>query len=214
MISCCHLSAVIQMSTNLNIADQVDPISAALNAHLELVQSLDQLRVPIETFAEQVSTAIERGGRIFWMGNGGSAADSQHLAAELVGRFERERPGLAAIALTTDTAVLTSVANDYGFESVFARQVEALCRPGDVLVGLSTSGNSANVVRAMERAERLHVYRVGMTGEGGGRLRECCELWLGVPSTITARVQEAHMLIGHILCDLVEQRAHHTAVND
>lgn len=195
------------MSTpDLTIARQIDPISAALSAHLELVQSLEQLRGPIQAFAEQVTTAIERGGRIFWMGNGGSAADSQHLAAELVGRFERERRGLPAIALTTDTAVLTSVANDYGFESVFARQVEALCRPGDLLVGLSTSGNSANVVRAMEHAERLQVYRVGMTGEEGGRLRHCCELWLGVASASTARIQEAHMLIGHILCDLVEQR--------
>ncbi|WP_462320752.1 D-sedoheptulose-7-phosphate isomerase [Halochromatium sp.] len=201
------------MSPNLHIADQPDPISAALSAHLEVVQSLEQLRASIEAFAEQVCGVIERGGRVFWMGNGGSAADSQHLAAELVGRFERERAGLAAIALTTDTAVLTSVANDYGFESVFARQVEALCRPGDLLVGLSTSGNSANVVRAMERAERLQTYRVSMTGAGGGRLRDCCELWLGVPSTSTARIQEAHMLIGHILCDLVEQRVH-AAVSD
>ena len=196
-----------------NIACQADPIGAALDAHLKLVQSLEQLRAPIEAFAEQVTAAIERGGRIFWMGNGGSATDSQHLAAELVGRFERERPGLPAMALTTDTAVLTSVANDYGFESVFARQVEALCRPGDVLVGLSTSGNSANIVRAMERAERLQVYRVGMTGEGGGRLRHCCELWLGVPSDSTARIQEAHMLIGHILCDLVERRAQDAAID-
>jgi len=193
---------------------QPDPISAALSAHVELVQALERLRAPIEAFAGQVSAAIERGGRVFWMGNGGSAADSQHLAAELVGRFERERRGLPAIALTTDTAVLTSVANDYGFESVFARQVEALCRPGDVLVGLSTSGNSANVVRAMERAERLQVYRVGMTGQGGGRLRRCCELWLEVPSASTARIQEAQMLIGHILCDLVEQRVHRAASED
>lgn len=184
-----------------------DLIGAALDAHREMVQALEQLRAPIATFAAQVSAAIERGGRVFWMGNGGSAADSQHLAAELVGRFERERPGLPAIALTTDTAVLTSVANDYGFEAVFARQVEALCRPGDVLVGLSTSGNSANILRAMECAARLDVHRIGLTGAGGGRLRDCCELWLGVPSRSTARIQEAHMLIGHILCDLVEQRA-------
>ncbi len=188
-------------------ADQIDLFSAALNDHLALVQALEQLRDPIETFAAQVSAALECGGRVFWLGNGGSAADSQHLAAELVGRFERERPGLAAIALTSDTAVLTSVANDYGFEFVFARQVEALCRRGDVLIGMSTSGNSANVLRAMECAERLGVYRIGLTGQAGGRLRYCCELWLGVPSDSTARIQEAHMLIGHILCDLVEQRA-------
>jgi D-sedoheptulose 7-phosphate isomerase len=137
------------MSTPTN-TEASDPFGTALNAHLEVIRALEPLRTPIETFADQVSAAIECGGRVFWMGNGGSAADSQHLAAELVGRFERERPGLAAIALTSDTAVLTSVANDYGFESVFARQVEALCRRGDVLVGLSTSGNSANVLRAME----------------------------------------------------------------
>jgi D-sedoheptulose 7-phosphate isomerase len=198
---------------DLDAAPQSDPIRAALNAHLALVRALEQLRDPIETFAAQVSATIERGGRVFWMGNGGSASDSQHLAAELVGRFERERPGLPALALTTDTSILTSVANDYGFESVFARQVEALCRPGDLLVGLSTSGNSANVVRAMERAERLSVYRVAMTGEGGGRLRQCAELWIGVPSTSTARIQEAHMLIGHILCDLVERRAQQRAAH-
>lgn len=195
-------------------ARRSDPISAALDAHLELVRALEQLRTPIETFADQVFAAIECGGCVFWVGNGGSAADSQHLAAELVGRFERERAGLAAVALTADTAVLTSVANDYGFESVFSRQVEALCRRGDVLVGLSTSGNSANVLRAMERAERLGVYRVGLTGHSGGQLRHCCDLWIGVPSESTARIQEAHILIGHILCDLVERRAASEASQD
>lgn len=182
-------------------------ISAILNAHLEVIRGLEALTPDLTSFAARCSEALARGGRVFWMGNGGSAADCQHLAAELVGRFERDRHGLAASALTTDTSVLTSVANDYGFEQVFARQVEALCRPGDVLVGLSTSGNSANVLRAMERAATLGVYRVGMTGAGGGRLREHCELCLCVPATNTARIQEAHILIGHILCDLVEQQA-------
>lgn len=183
-----------------------DPISAALSAHLELVQGLEALRGSIEVFAAEVLASIKRGGRVLWMGNGGSAADSQHLAAELVGRFERERAGLPALALTADTAALTSVANDYGFDRVFERQVEALGRDGDVIVGLSTSGNSPNVLRAMERASQLGLYRVGLTGEQGGVLKDCCELWLGVPSRSTARIQEAHMLIGHILCDLVEQQ--------
>lgn len=183
------------------------PIAATLHAHIDVIRGLEPLIPDLETFAEQCARALAAGGRVYWMGNGGSAADCQHLAAELVGRFERDRPGLAAIALTTDTSVLTSVANDYGFEQVFARQVEALCRPGDVLVGLSTSGNSANVLRAMERAATLGAYRVGLTGAGGGRLREHCELCLCVPATNTARIQEAHILIGHILCDLVEQRA-------
>jgi len=185
---------------------ELDPIAAALAAHHDLVQGLAGMRAEIEGFAAQVSETIARGGRVFWIGNGGSAADAQHLAAELVGRFERERPGLPAIALTTDTAVLTSVANDYGFEAVFARQVEALGRSGDLLVGLSTSGKSPNVLRAMERAGELGLYRVGLTGADGGQLRHCCELWLGVPSARTARIQEAHALVGHIVCDLVEQR--------
>ena len=183
-----------------------DPITAVLDAHLDLVRRLEALRGEIETFAAEAYATVARGGRVLWMGNGGSAADSQHLAAELVGRFERERRGLASIALTTDCAVLTSVANDYGFESVFARQIEALCREGDLVVGLSTSGSSANVLRAMERAGELGAYRVGLTGLSGGRLRACCELWIGVPSESTARIQEAHVLIGHILCDLVERR--------
>jgi D-sedoheptulose 7-phosphate isomerase len=189
---------------------QSDPISAALGDHIDLIRKLDALRPSIKAFATEVQATIERGGRVFFVGNGGSAADSQHLAAELVGRFERERRGLPAIALTTDTAVLTSVANDYGFEHVFVRQVEALGRPGDLLVGLSTSGTSPNVLRAMECAGRLGLFRVGLTGAGGGELRRCCELWLGVPSRSTARIQEAHMLIGHIVCDLVERQAAET----
>ena len=183
-----------------------DLIEATIAAHVAVLQDTAALAPDIARFAAQVAACLDRGGRVFWMGNGGSAADCQHLAAELVGRFERERPGLASIALTTDSSILTSVANDYGFESVFARQVEALCRDGDVLVGLSTSGNSANVLRAMERAAGRGVFRVGLTGAGGGRLAEACELCLMVPSKITARIQEAHIVIGHILCDLVERQ--------
>jgi D-sedoheptulose 7-phosphate isomerase len=182
-------------------------IEQSLAAHIDVIRGLGALAPEIERFADLAWDSLAGGGRVFFMGNGGSAADSQHLAAELVGRFERERSGLAAIALTTDSSILTSVANDYGFESVFARQVEALCRAGDLLVGLSTSGNSPNVLRAMERAAVLGVQRVGLTGGSGGALRDCCELCLVVPSSSTARIQEAHILIGHLLCDLVEQRA-------
>lgn len=182
-------------------------IQETLLTHIAVIRGLAALEPDILRFAERAWVCLSGGGRVFWMGNGGSAADSQHLAAELVGRFERERPGLASIALTTDSSVLTSVANDYGYEAVFARQVEALCRPGDLLVGLSTSGNSANVVRAMRHAESLEVFRVGLTGGSGGRLCAHCDLCLLVPSNNTARVQEAHLLIGHLLCDLVEQRA-------
>ena len=182
-------------------------IQATFAAHLAVIRSLEAMEQDIARFAERAWHCLAGGGRLFWAGNGGSAADCQHLAAELVGRFERERRGLASIALTTDSSVLTSVSNDYGFESVFARQVEALCRPGDMLVGLSTSGNSANVLRAMECAAGLDVYRVGLTGGSGGALRAQCELCLVVPSDNTARIQEAHILIGHILCDLVERQA-------
>lgn len=184
-----------------------NPIEETLTAHIDVIRGLAALAPEIERFAELAWAAIAGGGRVLWMGNGGSAADSQHLAAELVGRFERDRRGLPSLALTTDSSVLTSVANDYGFEAVFARQVEALCRPGDLLVGLSTSGNSANVVAAMERAAGLGAVRVAMTGAGGGRLRDHCELLLAVPARNTARIQEAHIVIGHILCDLVERRA-------
>jgi len=184
-----------------------DLITETLAAHVDVIRRLEALRPELETLAEQVSSRLGHGGRVFWMGNGGSAADSQHLAAELVGRFERDRPGLASVALTTDSSILTSVANDYGFEQVFARQVEALCRSEDVLVGLSTSGNSPNVLAAMQRAAGIGCYRVGLTGEGGGRLRALCDLCLCVPSASTARVQEAHIVLGHVLCDLVERNA-------
>jgi len=182
-------------------------IQATFAAHIAVVRALEGMEQDIARVAERAWHCLAEGGRVFWVGNGGSAADCQHLAAELVGRFERERPGLASIALTTDSSVLTSVSNDYGFESVFSRQVEALCRPGDMLIGLSTSGNSANVLRAMERAAELDVDRVCLTGGSGGAMRERCELCLVVPSDNTARIQEAHILIGHLLCDLVERQA-------
>ncbi|MGB5834036.1 MAG: SIS domain-containing protein [Thiohalocapsa sp.] len=182
-------------------------IEQTLAAHIAVIRGLAAMEQDIVQFGERAWECIAEGGRLLWIGNGGSAADSQHLAAELVGRFERDRPGLASIALTTDSSILTSVSNDFGFESVFSRQVEALGRPGDVLVGLSTSGNSANVLRAMQRASALGLYRVGLTGGTGGLLRENCELCLVVPSENTARIQEAHILIGHLLCDFVERRA-------
>jgi D-sedoheptulose 7-phosphate isomerase len=138
------------------------------------------------------------------MGNGGSAADSQHLAAELVGRYTRERQGLPSIALTTDTSILTAVANDYGYEQIFARQIDAHCRPGDVVIGISTSGNSPNVLRALELANERGAVTIGMTGGDGGALRPLVRHCLVVPSRNTARIQEGHILIGHLLCDWVE----------
>lgn len=146
------------------------------------------------------------GGTIYWLGNGGSAADSQHLAAELVGRYEgMDRRGLASIALTTDTSVITSVGNDLGFEAIFARQIEALCRAGDVVVAISTSGNSPNILAAVAAARARSAFTVGLCGNDGGDLARAADLAIVVPSDSPARVQEAHILIGHIWCDQVDE---------
>ncbi|GAC1627980.1 MAG: D-sedoheptulose 7-phosphate isomerase [Nevskia sp.] len=150
----------------------------------------------IETF--------RRGGKILIGGNGGSAADAQHMAAELVARFEFDRPGLPAIALSTDTSALTAIGNDYGYEFLFSRQLEALARPGDLFIGITTSGNSKNVLKAMEVAGRLGVLRIALCGEGG-RVHELAEHVLAAPSRHTPRIQEAHILIIHILCALLEE---------
>lgn len=179
-------------------------IRAILAAHIDVIRGLEALVPDIERLARRAAQCLGGGGRVYWAGNGGSAADCQHLAAEMVGRYQRERGGLASIALTTDTSVLTSVANDFGFDAIFARQVEALCRPGDLLIGLSTSGNSANVLAAMRCAADLGVDRIGLAGRDGGRLIEETDLCLVVPSDNTARIQEAHILIGHLACDLIE----------
>lgn len=171
------------------------------------MRTIERLRgqgVTIARIATTMIDSLSRGGCVFWLGNGGSAADSQHLAAELVGRFERERPGLASIALTTDSSALTAIGNDLGFDRLFARQVEALCRPPDLVIGISTSGNSPNVLRAIETARNIGIETVGLSGRDGGQLRELADTCLVVPSANTARIQEAHILIGHILCDMVE----------
>lgn len=182
----------------------MDAINNALSAHLRVIEDLRQLQPDLERLIQRCTNAIRTGGRILWAGNGGSAADCQHLAAELVGRFQCERIALPSIALTTDTSILTAVANDYGFEHVFARQVQALGRPGDVLIAISTSGNSRNILRALEEATRIGMYRVAWTGASGGTASEHSNLCLRVPSTNTARIQEAHILLGHILCERIE----------
>lgn len=154
--------------------------------------------------AQVVEKALRAGGKVMLAGNGGSAADSQHIAAEFVSRFEFDRPGLAAMALTTDTSLLTAIANDYGFDYVFARQVEANGRSGDVFIGISTSGNSKNVLRAVEACKKLGIVTVALCG-AGGRLRDVCDHAVAVPSTHTPRIQENHILLGHAVCALVEE---------
>jgi D-sedoheptulose 7-phosphate isomerase len=178
----------------------------AIAEHLSVVESLHEQAEVLKRIAEEMTQAILRGNKVLWFGNGGSAADSQHLAAELVGRFRRKRRGLASVALTTDTSILTAVGNDFGFEQIFRRQVEALCLRGDVAVGLSTSGNSPNVCLGLQEAHGLGAFTVAFTGAGGGALATMADATLAIASKNTARVQEAHILCGHILCDWIELR--------
>jgi D-sedoheptulose 7-phosphate isomerase len=182
----------------------VQSIDRHLADHLHTIEALRSQRTVIAGISELIVDCLRHEGCVFWLGNGGSAADCQHLAAELVGRFERDRRGLASIALTTDTSALTSIANDYGFEQIFARQVEALCRPGDLVIGISTSGNSPNVLAAIKTAMRNGIATAGLSGRDGGKLKALTDLCLIVPADNTARIQEAHILVGHILCDLAE----------
>jgi D-sedoheptulose 7-phosphate isomerase len=154
--------------------------------------------------ARMLAEALKAGGKVLLFGNGGSAADAQHLAAEFVNRFQVERPPLAALALTTDTSVLTSIANDYDFAELFAKQVRALGRPGDVAVGISTSGGSENVVRGLKEARNLGLRTLALSGWDGGRVAAVAEMALVVPSRNTARIQEVHITLGHVLCDLVD----------
>jgi D-sedoheptulose 7-phosphate isomerase len=155
--------------------------------------------------AELVVDCLKKNGKVMLFGNGGSASDSQHIAAELVGRFKKDRPGLAAIALTTNTSVLTSLANDYGYEIVFARQIEALGQKNDVAIGISTSGKAKNVAAGIKQAKKMGIKTVALTGGDGGELAKLADTSLVVPSNVTARIQEAHITIGHIICELVEQ---------
>ncbi len=170
----------------------------------DLVASADLQKLVAEV-ARVVTEALLSGHKVLLCGNGGSAADSQHIAGELVGRFRRERAGALAVALTTDSSILTSVANDYGYAEVFRRQVEALGRKGDVLLAYSTSGNAENVLRAVEQARETGLCTVGMTGSSGGKLASVVDIAVQCPSDLTPRIQECHAIIGHVLCDLVDE---------
>ena len=182
-----------------------DRLSEHFNEHSRVVlDSVAVLMEALETHARWVSETLVSGGRLFFCGNGGSAADAQHLAAEYVVRFERNRRGLSAMALTTDTAVLTAVGNDFGYEQIFARQIEALSSKGDLLILLSTSGLSPNLVMAAQQARTLHVRTIGLLGRGGGSLRHEVDLPIVVPTDSIARAQEVHLLIGHAVCDVVD----------
>ena len=179
-----------------NFSDHLDVINKVLESNID----------SIDEFGDLLTTCLESDGTIFWCGNGGSASDSQHRSAELVGRFNKDRRALRSIALTTDTSILTSVGNDYGFKEIFSRQLEALGSSGDVLVGISTSGNSENIIRAFKVAKNLGITTLALTGKDGGNLKTISDHYLIVTSESTARIQESHILIGHILCDLIEKK--------
>jgi D-sedoheptulose 7-phosphate isomerase len=176
----------------------------AITEHIAVIQTILDQQPVLERIAAEMTRAILDGKKILWCGNGGSAADSQHMAAELMGRFRRERRGLPSIALTTDTSALTAIGNDYGFENVFQRQVQALCTSGDVVVGISTSGNSKNVCFALEAARLCGAFTVALTGQGGGLMGKIADATLSIASKDTARIQEGHILCGHMLCDWIE----------
>jgi len=183
-----------------------DKIKAELKESIEVKNQVIKKLVPqIEQAARWMIESLRNSNKILLFGNGGSAADAQHLAAELIGRYLKDRKSLPAIALSTDTSILTSLSNDYGFETVFARQVEGLAKSGDVAIGISTSGNSKNVLEGLEKAKELGCKTVGLLGCDGGRIGDVVDLSIIVPCKSTPRIQESHITIGHILCSLVEQ---------
>lgn len=175
-------------------------------SHIKTIElACEVLDEPVNAIGQLLAKSIASGGTIFWCGNGGSAADSQHLAAELVGRFKSNRRALRSVALTTDTSVLTCVANDYSYANIFSRQVEALARAGDVLVAISTSGRSENILHVLKSAKDMGLITISLLGKDGGSAKDISDHALIVPSESTARIQETHILIGHILCELIEQ---------
>ena len=180
-------------------------LQRSLEEHLQAVQATLQLQlVEIERAGTLIRSTLRQGHKVLLCGNGGSAADAQHIAAELVGRYERQRRAWPAIALTTDTSALTAISNDYGYEEVFARQVEALATANDVLLALSTSGTSANVLKAVQKARDIGCKTIALTGAAGEPLASACDLAVVVPAERTARVQECHITIGHLWCELID----------
>ncbi len=173
--------------------------------HQKLVSKLESISSEVNLAGNLIEDCLKNNRYIFFCGNGGSAADSQHLAAEFTGRFVRERKSFPGLALTTDTSALTAIGNDYGYDQIFARQIEGLAKSGDCLVAISTSGNSKNIVRAIEKAAEIGVYTIGLLGKDGGLIKDMCDVSVVVPSQKTARIQEMHILIGHTWCEIVDE---------
>lgn len=170
----------------------------------QIILDNEELLKSVNKAANAMIEALKSGHRVLWCGNGGSAADAQHLAAELSGRFYYDRPPLNSEALHCNTSYLTAVANDYGYDLIYSRMIDGACKKGDILVGISTSGNSKNIVNAFDKARQLDVTTIAMTGEGGGLMGEMADILLNVPSTDTPRIQEVHIMLGHIICEIVE----------
>ena len=185
----------------------MDTIRRSIEASIATKQQIlanPALLKSIEAVAEVMVKALREGKRILWCGNGGSAADAQHLAAELSGRFYYDRPPLNSEAMHCNTSYLTAVANDYGYDLIYSRMIDGACKPGDVLVGISTSGNSKNICNAFRKAKELGVITIAMTGVSGGEMKELADFLLNVPSSDTPRIQESHIMLGHIICEIVE----------
>ncbi|MCR5709488.1 MAG: D-sedoheptulose 7-phosphate isomerase [Bacteroidales bacterium] len=188
--------------------DCTSVIEARLRAHIDTISMVSEnetLKAAVNRAVEEMVDCFRNGGRVYFCGNGGSAADAQHLAAEFSGRFYFDRPVLPADALHCNTSYLTAVGNDYGYDKIFARLISGLGREGDILVGISTSGNSKNILQAFEVCRQKGVRTIAMTGATGGRMKDLADLLINIPSTDTPRIQEAHITVGHIICELVEQ---------
>ena len=185
---------------------QIEKIASIWQEHLEIAKSLPQMTEGVSKATDLIYASLADGGQLLLGGNGGSAADAQHIAAELTGRFLLERNPIRALALHVNTSALTAIGNDYGYELVFARELLAHARPGDAFLAISTSGNSQNILKAIEVARQLKVVVIGLTGSTGGKMRDVCDLCLCVPSKATARIQEMHITIGHAICQLLEER--------
>jgi D-sedoheptulose 7-phosphate isomerase len=190
----------------LSAAQQMERINSIWNEHIELAKALHGLSPQVSEAVDVIYKSLAAGGQLLVAGNGGSAADAQHIVAELTGRFMRERRPFRALALHANTSALTAIGNDYGFEHVFARELTAHGRSADVLLAISTSGNSMNILKAIEAARNIKMHVIGLTGETGGKMREVCDLCLCIPSKSTARIQEMHITIAHAICELLEER--------
>jgi len=180
-------------------------IENEIAAHLKVAETMSSLTNTVEIAAQLCIDTLQDGGKLLIFGNGGSAADAQHIAAELVGRYKMDRRGMPAIALTTDTSAITAISNDFGYEHIFKRQVEALANKGDVLIGISTSGTSSNVIHGLKMATKIGCRSIGFSGSDGGEMNQICDINIEVPSEDTPRIQEMHIVIGHIICHLIEQ---------